>query len=154
MAILWPYLANLALLDDLEQWFLTRGEFPTRGEFEKLQGGILILHSENPKHCVLPCSTIKAANFQTLVWDLRIFVKLQTFLLLFYICWKPRLFCISHHKTTSKHPKTQKFRPYFAKTFCDSRLKLGKRPHTAGSSCAWAGLWPAVTRTLSISRSF
>ena len=34
----------------------------------------------------------RAANFQTLVWDLRLFVILQTFLLLFYICLKPRLF--------------------------------------------------------------
>ena len=25
--------------DCLGQWFLTRGEFPTRGEFEKFKGG-------------------------------------------------------------------------------------------------------------------
>ena len=46
---------------------------------------------------------LRVANFQTLVWDLRFFVILQTFLLLSYICLKPRLFCISYHKTTSKH---------------------------------------------------
>ena len=51
----------------INQWFLTRGEFPTRGEYEKFKGGILILHSENLKHCVLSCSTIRAANCQTLV---------------------------------------------------------------------------------------
>ena len=112
----------------VQQWFLTRGKFPTREEFEKFKGGILILHSENQKHCVLSCSAIRAANFQTLVWDLRLFVILQAFLLLFYICWKPRLFCISHHKNTSKHPKTQKFKLYFAKTFCYPKQKLGKRP--------------------------
>ena len=27
-------------------------------------------------------------------------------------------------------------------------------PHPAGSSCAWAGQWPAVKRMLSTSRSF
>ena len=40
-------------LNLLNQWFLTRGEFPTRGEFEKFKGGILILHSENLKHCFI-----------------------------------------------------------------------------------------------------
>ena len=29
-----------------------------------------------------------------------------------------------------------------------------KRLHPVGSSCAWAGLWPAVPRTLSTSQSF
>ena len=96
----------------------------------------------------------RVANFQTLVWDLRLFVILPTFLLLFYECLKPRLFCKSHHKTTSKHPRIQEFWLYFAKKFCDSRLKWEKLPHPAGSSCAWAGLWPSVMRTLSTSRSF
>ena len=96
----------------------------------------------------------RVANFQTLVWDLRLFVILQTFLLLLYICLKPRLFCTSHHKTTSKHPRIQKFWLYFAKAFCNPRQERGKPLHPAGSSCAWAGLWLAVTRTLSASRSF
>ena len=56
----------------------------------------------------------RAANFQTLVWDLRLFVILQTFLLLFHICLKPRVFCTSHHKTTSEHPRIQEFCLYFA----------------------------------------
>ena len=51
----------------------------------------------------------RVANFQTLVWDLRLFVILQTFLILFYICLKPRLFGTFHHKTTSKHPRIQEF---------------------------------------------
>ena len=74
----WRYeMKMLQSLLYIKQWFLTRGEFPTRGEFEKFKGGGgLILLSENPKHCVLSCSTIRAANFQTLVWDLRLFVIL------------------------------------------------------------------------------
>ena len=62
------------------------------------------------------------------------FCYIADFSTTFYICWKLRLFCISHHKTTSKHPKTQKFRLYFAKTFCNfknslwPRQKLGKAP--------------------------
>ena len=97
----------------------------------------------------------RVANFQTLVWDLRLFVILQTFRPLFYIRLKPRLFCTSHHKTTtSKHPKIQEFWLYFAKSFCHLRQKRKKRPHPAGSSCVWAGQWSAVTRTVSTLRSF
>ena len=91
--------------------------------------------------CLLRCETYiiviyRVANFQTLVWDLRLFVMLQTFLL---------LFCTSHHKTTSKHPRIQEFWLYFAKIFSDPRQKQEKRPHPAGSSCVWAGLWLEVT---------
>ena len=75
----------------------------------------------------------RAAHFQTLVWDLIIFVILQTFLVFFYICLKPRLFRTSHHKTTSKHPRIQEFWVYFAKNFFNSRQKQEKRPHSAGS---------------------
>ena len=50
------------------------------------------------------------ANLRILVWDSRLFVILQTFLLLFYT---------SHHKTTSKHPRIQEFWLYFAKSFCE-----------------------------------
>ena len=96
----------------------------------------------------------RVADSQTLVWDLRLFVRLQTFLLLFYICLKPRLFCTSHHKTTSKHPRIQNFWLHFAKNCCDFSQKREKRFHPAGSFCAWAGLWPAVVRTFSTSRSF
>ena len=72
----------------------------------------------------------------------------------FYICLKSRLFGTSHHKTTSKHTRIQEFWLCFAKYFFDSRQKREKRPHPADSSCAWPGLWHAVKRTLSISRSF
>ena len=58
-----------------------------------------------------------------------------------------------HHKANSEHPKIQEFELYFVKNFCNSRKKRTKRPHPTGSSCAWAGLRPAVTRTLSTSRS-
>ena len=34
---------------------------------------------------------------------------------------KTKTFCASHHKTTSKHPRIQKFWIYFAKNFCDPR---------------------------------
>ena len=63
----------------------------------------------------------------------------------FYTCLKPRLFWISYHKTTSKHSRIQEFRLYFAGNFCDFRQKRDKHPHSAGSSCAWAGLQPAIT---------
>ena len=33
----------------------------------------------------------------------------------------------------------------FAKKICDFRQKREKRPHQAGFSCAWAGLWSVVT---------
>ena len=42
----------------------------------------------------------------------------------------------------------------FCKKICDSRQKLEKHLHPAGSSCVWVGLWSAVTRTLSTSRRF
>ena len=38
--------------------------------------------------------------------------------------------------------------------FCEPRQKQEERPFSAGNSCAWAGLWPVVTLTLSTSRSF
>ena len=96
----------------------------------------------------------RVANFQTLVWDIRLFVIPPTLLLLFYIWLNPRLFGTFNRKTTTKHPKIQEFRIYFAKKFCGLRQKREKCSHPADSSCAWAGLWPAVTHTLSASRSF
>ena len=67
---------------------------------------------------------------------------------------KTMTFCTSYHKTTSKHPRIQEFWLYFEKKFRVSKQKREKCPHLAGSSCAWAGLWLAITRTLSTSRSF
>ena len=91
------------------QWFLTRGEFPTKGVFEKFKGGILILHSENPKHCVLSCNTTRAANFQTLVLDPRLFVILQTFLLPLYICLKTKTFLHIPSQNHQQAPKNFDF---------------------------------------------
>ena len=93
---------------------------------------------------ILHTPSIRVANFQTLVCDLRLFVILQTFLLLFLYMLKTKTFCTSHHKTTSNHPRIQDFR--------DFRQKPEKRSHSVGSSCA--GPWPAVTLTLSTSQSF
>ena len=42
----------------------------------------------------------------------------------FYICLKPKLFCTSHHKTTSKHPRIQEF----CKKFWWPQTKTGKAP--------------------------
>ena len=86
------------------------------------------------KSSKLTCLTVnqwlifRVANFQTLVWDLRLFVILQTFLLLFHIYLKPRLSCTTHHKTTSKHPSTQEFWLYFAKKILRPQTKTGKAP--------------------------
>ena len=78
-----------------------------------------VIHSRYDSFILLFLSIIdivnRVANFQTLVWDLRLFVILQTFLLLFCTCLKPRLFCTFHHKTTSKHPRIKEFWLYFAK---------------------------------------
>ena len=76
-------------------------------------------------------------------------LRSQAFPLLFYICLKP-----SHHKTTSKHPRIHEFWLYFAKKILWPQTKTGKRPHTAGCSCAWVGLWPVVTCILSTWQNF
>ena len=73
-------------------------------------------------------SASRAANLQTLVWDLRVFVILHTFLLLVYICLKPRPFCASHYKATSKHSRFWEFWLYFAKRFLWPQTKTGKVP--------------------------
>ena len=38
--------------------------------------------------------------------------------------------------------------------FCEPRQKREERPFCAGTSCATAGLWPVVTRTLSTLQKF
>ena len=71
----------------------------------------------------------RVANFQTLVWDLRLFVILQTFLLLFYICLKPRLFFA--YPITKPPTRTQEFKSFdsiLQKKFCDFRQKRTKLP--------------------------
>ena len=63
----------------------------------------------------------RAANFQTLFWDLRLFVILQTFLLLFLYMLKTKTFLHIPSQNHQQNPKIQKFWLYFAKKFCDSR---------------------------------
>ena len=70
----------------------------------------------------------RVTNFRTLVWDLRFFVILQTFLLLSYIRLKPRVFCTPYPNTTSKHSRIQKFWPYFANKILWLQTKTGKAP--------------------------
>ena len=66
----------------------------------------------------------------------------------FYICLKPRHCCTSHYKTTSSFD-------FVLQRFSVTPDKNGKKcSYPAGSFCAWAHLWPAVTRRLSTSRSF
>ena len=55
--------------------------------------------------------------------DLRLFVILLTFFLLFYICLKPRLLCASHHKTTNSRTLT-----LFCKKILQSQTKTEKAP--------------------------
>ena len=69
--------------------------------------------------------TTRVANVQTLVWDLRLFVILQTFLLLLNIFSKPRLLCTPHHKTTSMHLEFKNFDSILQKNFVISD-KSGK----------------------------
>ena len=61
-------------------------------------------------------------------------------------CLKPRLFHTSHYKIISKHLSIKEFWLYFAKNFGDLEQKREKRRQPAGSSCAWACLWPAALR--------
>ena len=96
---------------------------------------------------------IRVSNFQTLVWDLRLLVIPQILLLLFLYMLKTKTFL---HILSQNHQQSEfnNFDFIFAKKICDFRQKREKRPHQAGFSCAWAGLWPAVTRTLNTLRSF
>ena len=96
--------------------------------------------------CQLPDFSLRSHNF----------CFTADFFTIFYIYLKPRLICKSHHKTTSKHPKTQEFWLYFSKKILWLQAKTEKASpslHPAGSSCALARLWPAVTRVLSTSEN-
>ena len=92
----------------------------------------------------------RVANFQTLVWDLRLFVKLQTFLLLFYTCLKPRFFA---HFITKPPASTLKFKNFY------SNLQENFVTPDKNGKCALTQLAPPVPgqaygHTLSTSRSF
>ena len=93
----------------------------------------------------------RVANFQTIVCDLRLFVILQTFLLLFLYMLKAKTFLHIPSQNHQHAPQKSRTLTILSKKFCDSRPTREKRPHPAGSSCAWAGLQPAVKRTLSTS---
>ena len=82
-------------------------------------------------------SAVTAANFQTLVWDRRIFVILQTFLQLCLYMLKTKTFL--HIPSQNHQQSTLKFKNFdyiLQEKFCDFRQKREKRPHPAGSSCA------------------
>ena len=59
----------------------------------------VILFYGCPQGCQLPDFSLRSQTF----------CYSADFLLPFDICLKPRLFCTSHHKTTSKHPRIQEF---------------------------------------------
>ena len=67
---------------------------------------------------------------------------------------KTTTYFASHHKTTSKHPRIPVFYFILQNILLAQTKKREERPFTAGTSCAWAGLWPAAMRMLSTSRRF
>ena len=68
---------------------------------------------------------LPTSRLQSEISDFLLYCRLFYF---FYICLKPKLFCTSQHKTTSKHPRFPEFCLYCAKNFCDSQTKTGKAP--------------------------
>ena len=56
---------------------------------------------------------------------------------------------IFYHKTPSKYLRIPVFLLCFAKKFCGPRQKREERSVPAVISCAWAGLWPAVSTSQS-----
>ena len=55
------------------------------------------------------------------------------------------------HPITKPPASTLEFKNFDSILQIDFQTKTGKAPHPAGSSCACAGPWPAVMRTLSTS---
>ena len=96
---------------------------------------LAIVNSAGEQGCQLPDSSLRSQTF----------CYTADCSTTFYIYWKPKPFCTSHHKTTSKHFRIQEFWLHFAKKFCDFRqngkapppswlLCLG-RPMACGNSC-------------------
>ena len=106
------------------------------------------------KYYSLQYCIIRVANFQTLVWDLRLFVILQTFPRLLLYMLKTMTFSHFITKQSASILEFQYFYSVLQMNFCEPRQKREERPFSAGTSCVWAGLWPAVTRTLSTLQSF
>ena len=96
-------------------------------------------------------SGLPTSRLQSKISDFLLYCRLFYY---FLYMLETKTFLQSHHKTTSKPPRIQKILLYFTKDFCDSKQNREKRPHPAGSSCAWTGLWHVVKCTLSTSRSF
>ena len=65
--------------------------------------------------------------------------------------YMPKIITFSHPiaKKSSKNPRIPVFLLYFSIRFLGAQTeKREDRPFSAGTSCAWAGRWPAVMRTL------
>ena len=73
-------------------------------------------------------TNIRVANFQTLVWDLRLLVILQTFPRLFNICLKLPLFPIQSQKKTASTLKFQYFYSTSRNKFLWTKTKTWKAP--------------------------
>ena len=61
------------------------------------------------------------------------------------------------HPTIKQPASTLEFQYFYSilqKKILKAQTKKGRAPLHAGSSCAWAGLWPAVMRMLSTSQRF
>ena len=106
------------------------------------------------KYYSLQYCIIRVANFQTLVWDLRLFVILQTFPWLLLYMLKTMTFSHFITKQPASILEFQYFYSVLQMNFCEPRQKREERRFSTGTSCVWAGLWPAVTRTLSTLQSF
>ena len=82
----------------------------------------------------------RVANFRTLVWDLRLFVILQAFLLLFYICLKPRLFA---YPITKPPANTLQYKNFYSslQTIFATPDKNGKSAPTQLAPLVLHDLW-------------
>ena len=81
------------------------------------------------------------------------FFILQTFPR--HFLYMPKTITFSHF-ITKQPASTLEFQYFYSilqMNFYKSRQKQEEGPFFAGTSCAWAGPWPVVTRTLSTSRS-
>ena len=96
------------------------------------------------------CSRQKKPDHPWRLYEWPDFVMLQTFFTTF-LCLKPRLFA---HPITKPPANTLDFKNFDSILQKNSVTldKNGKAPSLSWLSCFWAGLWPAVTRTLSTSR--
>ena len=88
------------------------------------------------------------------IWDLRLFFLLQTFAEFFIYMPKTMTF---HIPSQNKPASTLEFQYIYSilqRNFFEPRQKREEDLFSAITSCAWTGLWSAVTRMLSTSQSF